>query len=373
MNLQNYIYLDHNATAPLRPQVMSAMTAAMSLPLNASSLHGLGQYAKKIAAKARQNLADFIQCSADELIFTSGGTESNNMILNQDWDHVFVLATEHDSILKAVSVAQMIPVDDQGIIQLDWLEEALQVLPEKSKTLVCVQYANNETGVLQPIEKVVALAHTYNALVHTDAVQCFGKIPLSFKDLGIDFMSISAHKVGGPQGVGALIARASLTLESFLKGGGQEKNRRAGTENIAAIAGFGALPELIDLKHSESLALWHHTLEKSLQEFAPNSTVVGSAVKRLPNTTCLVMPNVKNAIQLIHFDLKGIAVNTGSACSSGTLKPSRVLKAMNLPESVYNNAIRVSSGWNTKQEDLLKFCEDWKMLFQLHHQQKESA
>lgn len=379
MNFTQYTYLDHNATSYLRPEIAQTMQEIMALPLNASSVHRMGQYGKNFLQKARQNLADFIECNAEEIIFTGGGTEGNNTALAaQKWDHILVSETEHDSIAHSNPTVQFLSVTQQGIINLAALEKKLQQLSlTGASILVSVQYANNETGILQPLDEIVKICHQYDAIIHSDTVQAFGKIPFSFRHLDVDMITLSAHKVGGPQGVGALIVKKSLPFLSFIKGGGQEKNRRAGTENVAAIAGLGTLPNLIDFDHYHTLQKWHRHLESELKTMKTaqgcSAVVIGEASPRLPNTTCISMPHIASSTQLVHFDLQGFAINTGAACSSGTLKPSRILQSMGISDSIYKNTIRLSSGWNTKEEDLIKFSTAWKNLFFTHHLQKESA
>ncbi|MDH3738481.1 MAG: aminotransferase class V-fold PLP-dependent enzyme, partial [Alphaproteobacteria bacterium] len=237
------VYLDYNATAPLRPEVATAMTAAFELCGNASSVHRFGRLARRAVEDARETLAAAVGATAPEIVFTSGGTEANNLVLLGIERPVFISAIEHDSVRAARDDAGIIQVDSDGVIDLNYLERLLSAAD--GPALVSVMVANNETGVVQPIDKVVALARRYDALIHCDAVQALGKIPLSFATLDVDMMTLSAHKLGGPQGVGALIVRDGLNLAPLLRGGGQERSRRAGTENVAGICGFGAAAALV--------------------------------------------------------------------------------------------------------------------------------
>ena len=239
------------------------------------------------------------------------------------------------------------------------------------KTLVSVHWANNETGVLQPIKQISEIVHRYGAWMHADGVQILGKIPFSFRDSGLDFLSLSAHKMGGPQGVGALVVRRGVNLSSLFFGGGQERRLRAGTENVGGILGFGQAARCASFQVFENLRKQHEKLETELIQFSVAHgrplCLIGKEVERLPNTTCLTMPGISNQSQLIYFDLKKIGVSIGSACSSTTVKPSRVLKNMGFQEDVVRSAIRVSSGWNTQETDFENFKEAWKALFLKHH------
>jgi cysteine desulfurase len=309
-------------------------------------------------------LAEYLQADAEDIIFTSGGTEANNLALQgAPWDAVFISATEHSSVYKAHPHARIIPADHNGLLDLNALEDALKNAKGKIK-LVSVIWANNETGVIQRLKNIIDLAHSYGALVHTDAVQVIGKLPIRFKDLDLDLMTVSAHKFGGPQGVGALVVRPHVPLSAMMRGGGQEKNRRSGTENILAIAGFAeALSYAPSLAH---LREWHHQMENKIaKEMAREEgfQIIGSAVDRLPNITCLTMPGIVNETQVMAFDLAGIAVSAGSACSSGTVKASRILQNMDIAPAVAQTAIRISSGWATKPEDLEQFANTWLELY----------
>lgn len=362
---KTYVYLDHNATSVIRPLVVAAMQEIYERPYNASSVHLLGRDAKSFLSCARSILAEHIDCEAESIFFTSGGTESNNMVLRSGWERLFCSSTEHDSIYQ-VPLTNAVPVLSSGVLDLDALENFLKENNHK-KTLVSVHWANNETGVIQPVQKIAEIVHRYGASLHVDGVQVLGKMSLSFKESGIDFLSLSAHKMGGPQGVGALIMKKGLMLSPLFVGGGQEKFLRPGTENIAGIVGFGEAIRHVDFTIFDRLRQQHQAMEKEFLELSHKHgkpvLIVGHQEDRLPNTTCFSTPAISNQSQLIYFDLKGIGVSIGSACSSRTVKPSRVLKNMGFSEEVVHSSIRVSSGWNTTESDFLKFKETWKELF----------
>ncbi len=357
------VYLDYNATAPLLPIVREAMLEYMMGAGNPSSMHQEGQGARRSVTKARGQIAEFVGAHPDQIIFTSGGTEANNLALKGgSWHHVLMSTVEHDSVFKAWENSTLIPVDENGLLDLEELEHYLRDL-QGLRVLVSVIWANNETGVLQPMAEIVALSHKYGAFVHTDAVQMMGRQPISFKDMGCDLMTISPHKFGGPQGIGALVVKESIAITPLIFGGGQEKGRRSGTENVAAIVGFGmAVDSAPDLSQ---LAGWHRGLEEYILKASGNQAMIlGKDVDRLPNTTCVVMPGVENAIQVMRFDLEGVAISAGSACSSGRVKTeSRIIKAMTHDVDQSMSAIRISSGWASTQDDFIKVQEIWEKIF----------
>ncbi|MFL5258642.1 MAG: cysteine desulfurase family protein [Hyphomicrobiales bacterium] len=342
-------YLDHNATSPLRPAAKSAMLDALDKAGNASSVHAEGRIARTLVDDAREAIARAVGVMPQMVIFTSGGTEANNLALKgAARARVLVSAVEHSSVLEAVRASgkavEIIPVDRNGIVDLESLERMVAVGP---KALVSVMLANNETGVIQPLRGVVEIARRHGALVHSDCVQVFGKIPVNFGVLGVDLMSLSAHKLGGPVGVGALVAREGLTLEPLIHGGGQELRRRAGTESVPAIAGFAAAAA----ENPLDISALRDRLESELE----GAVVVGSTADRLPNTTCMAWPGVDAETLLMAFDLDGFAISSGSACSSGKVAKSHVLSAMGLSADIVAGAIRVSLGWTTTREDVDRF------------------
>jgi len=342
------IYLDYNATAPLRPEVKSAMLEVMGAPLNPSSIHASGRSARKLVEDARRAVLHSVNAGA--LVFCGSGTEANNLAVMQASGPLAVSAIEHESVFK-VKNARFIQVGSNGIVDLGHLEE---ILKSGDCRLVSIMLANNETGIIQPVAEAAEIAHKYGALIHCDAVQGFGKIDIDFKVLGVDLMTISCHKIGGPVGAAALIHRADLELKPLMFGGGQEKNKRPGTENVTAIHGFGILAKNVS---RETNTLQQH-LEDEIEKL--RGQVIGKYEERLPNTSYIIMPGMDAATQLIHFDTNGICVSSGSACSSGKVEISRVLKAMNVKEA--KNAIRISTGWATKEEEINKFIEEWRNL-----------
>lgn len=351
------VYLDHNATAPLRPAVAQAITECLGRVGNPSSVHRFGRAARRTVEEARERVAALVGACAADVVFTSGGTEANALALKGcGRARVLVSAVEHDSVLRAMP-AETIPVDGEGRV----VPEALTALlaADGRQALVSVMLANNETGVLQPIAEIAARAHAAGALVHCDASQAAGKVLVSLGDLGVDLMTLSAHKLGGPHGVGALVAAEHVALTPLLAGGGQERGRRAGTENVAGLAGFGVAAELAaaDLEAFAGLAALRDAIERRLP-----AVVIGAGAPRLPNTSCLAMPGVAGEVQVMAFDLAGIAVSAGSACSSGKVRASHVLAAMGVPPDVAAGAIRVSLGWNSSAEDVESFIAAWTAL-----------
>jgi cysteine desulfurase len=323
------------------------MVEVMGRPLNPSSIHSAGRDARKLVEAARTKILKSVD--AEALVFCSSGTESNNLALCQKPVHI-ISEIEHDSIYKATNTTCRIKVWQDGIVDLSHFE---QLVSRETGGLVSIILANNETGVIQPIRELAALAKKYGHLVHTDAVQAFGKIPLGFKELGCDLMTISCHKIGGPVGVAALVHRKDLELVPFMKGGGQEKNKRPGTENVPAIIGFAASADLP--KQSSELRDY---LEGEIEKLG--GVIVGKNSPRIPNTSCIIMPNMDAATQLIHFDTNGICVSSGSACSSGKVEVSRTLQAMGIANA--KNAVRVSIGWNTARAEIDLFIKQWRAI-----------
>ncbi len=359
MSRQPQLYFDNNATAPLRPEAMEAMQASMGPPSNPSSVHGYGRAARMAVEAARAEVAILAGCRGADVVFTSGGTEANNLALSA-FDHVITSAVEHDSVLRAAPDATIIGVDAEGRIDLDQLRDVLKALPDETRprTLVSVMYANNETGVIQPIAEMAALARAAGVATHSDMVQMLGKQHLDFAASGLDYASLSAHKIGGPTGVGALLVRPGLRMTSLLRGGGQEQGRRSGTENFLGIVGFGAAAKAAfdDVAHYRAMAGWRDHLEACLIEGRNDVRLFGAAAERIPNTACLAV-NAKSAETLVMaLDLAGVAVSAGSACSSGKVHESHVLKAMGAGEDSAR-AIRISGGWNTGEADFERLAE----------------
>ncbi len=360
------IYFDHNATTPVHPIVADRMVAALREEFgNPSSVHHFGQRAKAAIDQARSALAALIGADPSEVVFTSGGTESDNFAIRGTAEalerngrrHLIASAIEHEAVLNTLkalarrgSDTTLLAVDDTGIASSDDLRAALR----DDTALVSVMHANNEIGTIQPIAELARAAHERGALFHSDAVQSAGKIPIDVKALGVDLLSISAHKFYGPKGVGAIWIRRGLRMLSCSTGGKQERNRRAGTENVAGIVGMGAAAEValsnMADEHARVGAL-RDRLEEGILRSVPRTMVNGVKTSRLPNTTNISFDRVEAESLLIALDLDGIAVSTGSACSSGTLEPSHVLKAMGLPTHRTQNSIRFSLGAaNTEAE-----------------------
>lgn len=352
----NRIYFDYNATSIMLPEVREHVVNLLNekISLNASSIHFDGRKARSILEQARKKLATSIGIdNSIDLIFTASGTESNNLaIFNYNKLPMFAGATEHVSILEAGHPnLTLIPVDNDGLINDEEYEKLLHKTP--GKKLVSIMLANNETGVIQNISHLAKLAHAHDAIFHCDASQALGKIPLNFIELSCDLMTISSHKCGGPQGSAALIAKKSLELKPMILGGKQELGLRSGTENIIAISGFALASELA-LSKFTNISLLRDKLESIIA-----TKIIGANSNRLPNTSSIWMPNIKNEEQLIKFDLAGFSLSAGSACSSGRIAISHVLKAMGVSNKQAGEVIRVSLGPENKMEEIEKFAKLW--------------
>ena len=356
MRLNEMIYLDHNATAPVKPAVAEAVSAALGVCGNPSSVHGAGRAARRVVEDGRDSVAALVGAKSERVVFTAGGTEANNLALRGSGRaRILAGATEHPSVLKAVDGIETIPVHRDGRLDLDALDTLLK--EKEAPALVSVMLANNETGVVHPVADAAVVAKRHGALLHCDASQAPGRIAFDMPSLGADLLTLSAHKIGGPMGVGALVLGPGVEVDSILRGGGQERRRRAGTENVPAIAGFGAAAALAkdDLNDAPRLARLRDLLETRLG--TEGAAVIGSAAPRLPNTSCIAMPDVASDTQVMGFDLAGFAVSAGSACSSGKVEPSHVLAAMGVPEA--RTAIRVSLGWSTTEAEVEAFIGAW--------------
>ncbi len=358
------VYLDYNASAPVRPEAKAALGDALALTGNASSVHRFGRLARRRLEDAREAVAALVGARAERVVFTSGGTESNNLALcGAGRARALVSAGEHDSVLNAAPEAARVPLSRDGRVDLAALAERLDEDPQP--TLVSVMLANNETGVIQPIAEVVETARARGALVHCDAVQAAGKIPVDMAALGVDLMSLSAHKLGGPQGVGALVVAEGIELAAQLRGGGQERRARPGTENLPGIAGFGAAAAAAGagLESMAALAGLRDGLERRLRALAPELEVYGAAAPRLPNTSCFAAPGLTAETQVMALDLAGVAVSAGAACSTGKVAASHVLGAMGASEAEAGSAIRVSLGWDSGAAGIERFLEAWSALY----------
>ncbi len=370
------IYLDYNATAPMKPAVRVAMLEAMERHGNPSSVHRFGRIARRYVEEARAAVAALVGVKPAQVIFTSGGTEANNIVFRgAEYGSYVTSAIEHDSILVPTPQAERIPVNDDGVIDLAKAEIILQQAKTSSK-LLSIMLVNNETGVIQPLTEAVRLAKANKYLVHCDAVQAAGRLPIDFAKLGVDFLTLSAHKIGGPQGVGALVVGEKTTLRALQSGGGQEMNRRAGTENVAGIVGFGVAAQLAadDLREVPKLCVWRDRLQNKLKLIAGDEAVVlGASAPRVANTLCIAMRGISSETQVMAMDLAGIAVSAGSACSSGKVKSSHVLRTMGFDETVAGSALRLSLGWNTQGQDIERCIDAWHALYQRTHNEKQSA
>src|SRR3990170_4950747 len=355
-------YFDYNATAPLREEVREAMVEALALYGNPSSVHAEGRAARAAIETARAMVASLAGARPEDVIFTSGGTEANALALAAQpggaW-HCYVSAVEHPSVLAGgrfyPETTTRVAATPDGLIDLEMLARELEKHHLGGwRPFVSLMAANNETGAIQPVAETSKIVHSAGGLLHTDAVQAAGRIKLDMAALGADMLSLSAHKLGGPKGVGALVLGNGASVEPLVKGGAQERRRRAGTENVAGIVGFGVAAELAasDLAKMGAIATLRDELEKGALTIAPDAIVLAARVKRLPNTTCIAVPGAKAETLVIGLDLAGVAVSSGSACSSGKVEASHVLSAMGVPEEIAQSAIRVSLGFATKHADI---------------------
>jgi cysteine desulfurase len=372
------IYLDWNATAPLRPAARTAFLAAVERVGNPSSVHAEGRAARHLVETAREQVAALVSAPTSGVVFTSGGTEANMLALTPmirgtggrgRLDRVLVSAVEHPSVRAGgrfpPDKIEDIPVTSDGIVDLAWLEGRLEELHRHGEeVLVSIMHANNETGVIQPVGAAAGIVHAAAGTLHVDAVQTAGRIPCDIKELGADLLTVSGHKLGGPQGSGALVMWSEhFRLDDpLIKGGGQERGHRAGTENVAAIAGFGAAAqaarETLAAEGAQIVAL-RQRLEAGLCELAPSTMIFGAGVERLPNTILLAVPGLKAETALIALDLAGVSVSSGSACSSGKVAPSHVLAGMGVAPDLAAGAVRLSLGWETRENEVERFLIAW--------------
>jgi cysteine desulfurase len=368
------VYLDWNATTPLRPEAREAMAAAWDILGNPSSVHAEGRQARRLVEEARGRIAGALAAQPRDVVFTSGGTEANALALTPGLrrgsglpvERLAISAIEHTSVLAggrfSASAISAVGVTRSGLLDLDRLRATLDGGPP---TLVSVMLANNETGALQPVKEAGEIVHAAGGLLHVDAIQAFGKIPFDINKIKADIVTLSAHKVGGPKGAGALVLSEGISgPEPLLRGGGQERGHRAGTENVAGIAGFGAAVKAAmgaldgDVTRLEIL---RNRLESGLRQ-TPGVIVFSDEAPRLPNTTLFTVPGLKAETAVIGFDLAGIAVSSGSACSSGKVQPSHVLKAMGFGPELAQGAVRLSLGWSTSGADIDRCLEAWRKL-----------
>lgn len=352
------IYLDYNATTPLTESSKQAMFKAMDLLGNPSSVHKFGRDVRKVFENAREKIAQFLNVEARNITFTSGATEANNLIINGFNGRILIESTAHDSLLSAKKHEELIAVDNCGIISLQELEAKLATT--NKPTLVAIMAANNETGVIQPLSEIMAICKRYKAHLHVDVVQAIAKIELNYSML--DSFSLSAHKFGGPKGIGAIVINKSLTLTPQIKGGGQERGLRAGTENVIGAVGMAEAlnTQFFDNKKLENL---RNYLEENIAKICSDVVFFGKLAPRISNTSAFALPGIKSEIQLMQFDTFGIAISSGSACSSGKVKTSHVLKAMNVADEIAKCAIRISMGFQTTKQEIDEFLKVWQKLY----------
>jgi len=372
--MSDRVYLDWNATTPLRPEARAAMEAAWDLSGNPSSVHAEGRHARRLVEEARTSIAAAVGAPARSVVFTSGGTEANALALTPGLrrgseapvERLLVSAVEHASVLAGgrfrPEAIRSVGVTRSGVLDIDGLRAALE---DGAPALVSVMLANNETGALQPVAEASEMVHAAGGVLHVDAIQALGKIAVDIQALGADLLTVSAHKIGGPKGVGAVILAEGLAgLEPLLRGGGQEMGRRAGTENVVGIAGFGAAVRAsVGVLDSDAARLedFRNSLERGLKQ-QEGIIVFSEDAKRLPNTTLFTVPGLKAETAVIGFDLAGIAVSSGSACSSGKVQPSHVLEAMGFGPDIAQGAVRLSLGWSTTSADIDRCLEAWRKL-----------
>lgn len=357
------VYLDYNATAPIRPEARAAALAALEIGANPSSTHAAGRAARAVVERARADIADLVGAGSTAVTFVSGGAEANALAMESavgaGFDRIIVGATEHETVWATAHVLtpepEIWPVDGCGVADLDWLESALG---RGGRALVCLMAANNETGVLQPVTDVGNMVRSAGGRFHVDAVQAAGKVPLDVTALSADTLTLSAHKIGGPQGVGALIAGERAIITRRVQGGGQEHGRRAGTENLSGIAGFGAAARAAarDLPLAGDGSSWRDALAARLEE--AGATVMGKDAPRLPQTLCVATPSFSSEAQVMALDLAGVMISAGAACSSGKVKASRVVEAMGRPDLALSS-IRISGGWASSEADWRRCGEAW--------------
>ncbi len=364
MNAPQRIYLDHNATSPLCAPARQAVAEAFDVFGNPSSVHGEGRAAHRLIEDARDAVAALVGGRPREIVFTSGGTEANNLALfGTPAESRVISAVEHMSVREAAERSGrpffVCPVDGNGVVEREAFERLLEEAP--APALVSIMLANNETGVIQPIRDLAACAHAHGALFHCDAVQGPGRLVIDVEDLGVDLLTLSGHKLGAPKGIGALWVRDGIDLAPLLVGGGQEFRRRAGTENVPGIAGFGAAATAAGqaLREIDRVRALRDRLEATILEAARDARVFGAEAPRIANTSAIYMPGMTAETQVMAFDLEGIAVSAGSACSSGKVQPSHVIAAMGATPEEAQGVIRVSLGAATTEAEIERFIAVW--------------
>ena len=365
------VYLDYNASALVRPEVLEIMAEALADNGNPSAVHAAGRRARARVETARARVAELVGADPTSVIFTSGGTEANAQALQSalaaGCERLIVCTTEHPCVVEAAMASgksvKPLPVDERGVIDLVKLGQLLNQMG--GRAAVAIHHANNESGVIQPIAEAARLVRAAKGWLHVDAIQSAGKIPVEMRALGADSLTLSAHKLGGPQGVGALIMREGAAAVRILHGAGQERGLRAGTENVPGIAGFGVAADCAarDLPMAEAHRPWRDAAETAVE--AAGATILGKGAPRLPNTLFLSVAGWDSPQQLIVLDLDGVMVSAGSACSSGKTKPSRAIVAMGRMD-LATGGVRVSGGWGTTQDDWSRFATAWTKAYETH-------
>ncbi len=363
------VYLDYNATAKVRPQAAQAVARALEAGGNPSSIHALGRAARALVEAARAEVADLVAVKAGSITFLSGGTEASNLAIESavvaGYERIIIGATEHEAVVESANASglpvETWPVDGEGLADLDWLGDRLKA---PGRALVCLMLANNETGVIQPVAEASALVRAADGWLHVDAVQAAGKIVVDFNTLGADTMALSAHKLGGPQGIGALAAGPRASLTRRMQGGGQERGRRSGTENVPGIAGFGAAARaaVSGLESLTAQAAWR---DAAAARLAGVAQTLGAGAPRLPQTLCVAAPGFASELQVMNLDLAGVMISAGAACSSGKVKASRVAQAM-ARDDLAPYVVRVSGGWDTHEQEWRRFGDAWLEAYARH-------
>jgi cysteine desulfurase len=364
---QTRTYLDHNASSPLRPEARAAMLAALDVTGNPSSVHTEGRRARAVIETAREAVAALVGAKPGEVVFTSGASEANNCVIAAGWKTICVSAIEHDSVLAPARAcgAKVIalPARSDGMVDLDAVAGQLaHAAGAGERLLLSVMMANNETGVVQPVAAAAEFARAHGISLHVDAAQGPGRLPVNFATLGADTLTISGHKLGGPRGVGALIIRDGVNLPALIKGGGQERRRRGGTENVAGIAGFGAAAERVAREAGQAarIKVLRDKLEAGIAAATPQAVIIGQSAPRITNTSCIAMPGRASETMVIRMDLEGVAVSAGAACTSGKIGANSVLVAMGLGPDITGSAVRVSLGPETTDTDIAAFLAAWQ-------------
>ncbi|PZU53404.1 MAG: cysteine desulfurase [Brevundimonas sp.] len=364
------IYLDYNASGLVRSEVLEAMTRALADNGNPSAVHAAGRRARARVETARAQVAELVGADPTAVVFVSGGTEANAQgvasALAAGGERLIVSATEHPCVAETAANAgapvEVLPVDAKGVIDLDWLDAALK---RPGRAVVAIHHANNESGVIQPIAKAARLVRAAGGWLHVDAIQSAGKIPVDIRTLDADSLTLSAHKLGGPQGVGALVFKEGVSGVRILHGAGQERGLRAGTENVPGIVGFGVAADCAvrDLEAMGSHAAWRDAAQTRVK--TAGATIIGEGADRLPNTLFMAVEGWDSPQQLITLDLAGVMVSAGSACSSGKVKPSKTISAMGL-DALATGGVRVSGGWGTTEGDWARFADAWVAAYDKH-------